>query len=58
MKKVSIGEKLFVLFVIGLLSFLTTYLGGLGTAGAALNGLGWGVFGAAFLYLRKASING
>lgn len=58
MKKVSIGEKLFVMFIIGLLSFLTTYLGGLGMAGAALNGIGWGLFGAAFLYFRKASLNG
>lgn len=58
MKKASLSERIFVMVIIGLLSFSTTYLGDLGTVAAVINGLGWGLLGAAILYLRKVSLNG
>lgn len=59
MKKVSIGERIFVMVIIGLLSFFTTYLGEYSTVGAVVNGLLWGTLGAAVIFLLgKVRSNG
>lgn len=59
MKKVSLGERIFVMLIIGLLSFFTTYLGEYSIVGAVVNGLLWGTLGAAVIFLlHKARSNG